>query len=138
MDWEGVGEHGHALLAREKEFRAALAPSLPARDMEFEQAWRDYMLLETFDFLSLLTCFGLESEGCGPVPTAGSTFTDIAVRRDGPWAVSLDPFPFAGDELTVGVSRVRLEAESFQSTTELRELFRAARPDEQPTVYRAA
>jgi hypothetical protein len=37
------------------------------------------MLLETFDYLSLLTCFGVESDACGPVP----------------WEVELSPFPFA-------------------------------------------
>jgi hypothetical protein len=135
-DWASVGEHGRALLSGERAFRARVLPSLDAERVEFEQAWRDYMLLETFDYLSLLTCFGLDSPGCGPVPTGPGRFTDLTVTRVGPWEVRLDPFPFAGDELAVEVVRVRLEAERFETNAELREMFNRAAREKERTLYR--
>ena len=95
VDWTAIGPHGHALLEREKTFRAELSKSLAPEQTEFENAWRDYMLLETFDFLSLLTCFGLQSDGCGPVPTVPGQWENLKVRRLGPYEVEITPFPFA-------------------------------------------
>ncbi|HLZ95772.1 MAG TPA: DUF3891 family protein [Candidatus Dormibacteraeota bacterium] len=135
-DWASVGQHGRALLSGEREFRARVLPSLDAKRVEFEQAWRDYMLLETFDYLSLLTCFGLDSPGCGPVPAGPGRFSDLTVTRVGPWEVGLDPFPFAGEELAVEVVRVRLEAERFESNAELREMFNRAPREKERTLYR--
>jgi len=137
MDWSSIGPDGRALLAGEQRFRAELAGSLGPEAVEFEHAWRDYMLLETFDFLSLLTCFGLQSDGCGPVPTIAGRFADIAVTRDGMWDVRLDPFPFAGRELELPVECVHVDGERFSSDEELRALFRQAPRESRRTVYRA-
>jgi uncharacterized protein DUF3891 len=95
VDWTAIGPHGRALLEGEKRYRAELARSIPPQQLEFDNAWRDYMLLETFDYLSLLTCFGLESEGSGPVPTSPGQWYNPKVRRIGPFEVEISPFPFA-------------------------------------------
>ena len=95
VDWTAIGPHGRALLEREKAFRAELVKVIEPEQVEFENAWRDYMLLETFDFLSLLTCFGLASDGCGPVPTLPGQWENLQVRRLGPFEVEISPFPFA-------------------------------------------
>lgn len=138
MDWSSIGADGRALLAGEQRFRAELAGSLDPVAREFEQAWRDYMLLETFDFLSLLTCFGLDSAACGPVPTIPGRFTEIAVTRHGMWEVHLDPFPFSGRGLELPVECVHVPGDRFSSDEELRALVHQAPRESRPTVYRAA
>ena len=96
VDWTAIGPHGHALLEREQRFRGEIATTIAAEQVEFENAWRDYMLLETFDYLSLLTCFGLSSEGCGPVPTKPGQWENLKVERVSPTEVRITPYPFAG------------------------------------------
>jgi hypothetical protein len=106
VDWTAIGPDGRALLEREKTFRADLAKSIDPRQVEFENAWRDYMLLETFDYMSLLTCFGLASDGCGPVPTVPGQWENLTVRRVGPFEVEISPFPFAAPlEVTADAAR---------------------------------
>lgn len=137
VDWERIGPRGRELLAGERSYRAELAASISPQNLEFEQAWRDYMLLETFDYLSLLTCFGLDSEGCSPVPTASGRWGGLSVRRLGPWEVELDPFPFAGEDLALEVERVQV-GRRFESEQELRAEFGSAPRISQRTVYLAA
>ena len=138
IDWTGIGEHGRLLLSGEREFRAGLLPSLAPAEVEFDAVWRNYMLLETFDFLSLLTCFGLESSACGPVPTLPDQFEHLAVTRSGLWEVALDPFPFQGDRLELDVTCRHIDAQRFESESELRDRFRDARPETRKTIYRVA
>jgi Protein of unknown function (DUF3891) len=137
IDWTGIGEDGRQLLIGEREFRAGLLPSLAPAEVEFDAVWRNYMLLETFDFLSLLTCFGLESPACGPVPTLPDQFEQLAVTRSGLWEVALDPFPFQGDRLELEVTSVHIDALHFESEADLRDRFRAARPETRLTIYRS-
>ena len=135
FNWSGVGTHGRDLLHREREFRAGMVASLEAAAVEFEGVWREYMLLQTFDVLSLLTCFGLESPGLGPVPTVSGQFGHIALTREGPWEVALDPFPFAGDRLDLEARCIHLDAERFDSDEALRRAFSAALSDTRMTTY---
>jgi hypothetical protein len=107
VDWTAIGPHGRALLAGEMGFRGELARSIAPEEVEFENAWRDYMLLETFDYLSLLTCFGFQSDGCGPVPTLSGQWERLVVRRLGPIEIELSPFPFRGERLEVEVEAAR-------------------------------
>jgi hypothetical protein len=95
------------------------------------------MLLETFDYLSLLTCFGFESSSCGPVPTLEGRWEQLAVRRLGPLEIELDPFPFAGDRLQVEVECVHLERPDFRSDDDLRAQVRSQPPQTRRTVYLA-
>lgn len=138
VDWTAIGPHGRALLDGERRFRAELGRSVAPDELEFESTWRSYMLLETFDYLSLLVCYGFESAGCGPVPTSEGRWESLAVRRLGPWEVELDPFPFAGDELQVGVQCVHLDRPQFASDDELRAALGSARPETRKTTYRTA
>jgi len=138
VDWTSIGPDGRALLLRERQYRAELLSSITPADLEFEAMWRSYMLLETFDFLSLLTCLGFDSAACGPVPTREGQWEQLTVRRLGPWEVALQPFPFPGAELRVEVPGVHLDRARFASEDELRTDFAGAQPVTRTTVYRAA
>lgn len=135
VDWTSIGPHGRALLAGERRFRTDLFKSATPVQLEFEAAWRNYMLLETFDFLSLLTCFGVDSQGCGPVPTFEGRWEQLSVRRLSDWEVALTPFPFPGDRLEVEIECIHLRAASFQSDEELRAQVSSARPETRRTLY---
>ena len=136
VDWYSIGEHGRELLDSEREFRTELLSRMPSSEAEFEATWRSYMLLETFDCLSLLTCFGVDCERCGPVPTAPGEWEMLSVRRDGPWEVRLDPFPFGGSELALAVPCRHLAQERFADSDELRDALAATPESLQETVYR--
>ena len=135
VDWTAIGPQGEALLKRERRFRAEQFPSIPPKDLEFEAVWRNYMLLETFDYLSLLTCFGFESAGCGPVPTVEGRWEQLSVRRLGPSEVQLVPFPFPGDRLDLGIECVHVERPRFRSNEELGNEVRSIHPEVRRTAY---
>jgi hypothetical protein len=138
VDWTSIGPHGRALLMGERRYRADLFEHLAPEQLEFETVWRDYMLLETFDYLSLLTCFGFDSSGCGPVPTVEGRWEQMSVRRLSPWEVELSPFPFPGDVFDVDVECAHLERSSFGSDDELRAQLRSARSETRRTKYLAS
>jgi hypothetical protein len=137
VDWTAIGPRGRALLAGEQRYRTELFTSIAPRDLEFEAAWRNYMLLETFDYLSLLTCFGFDSLSCGPVPTLEGQWEHLSVTRTGPWEVRITPFPFPGDELEVDVDAVRVSGLTFASHEALGLEFESATPGKRQTVYRS-
>lgn len=136
VDWTAIGESGKQLVERERAVRRQLATRMPVEAVEFESAWRAYMLLETFDFLSLLHCFGLDSVSCGPVPTSPGQWTMLEIRRLGSWEAAIDPFPFAGTELVVNVPRWQLDQPTFQDSAELRAAIEVTPVTDQKTVYR--
>ena len=135
VDWTSIGPHGQALLKGERQFRTSQLPSIPSKELEFEAVWRNYMLLETFDYLSLLTCFGFESAGCGPVPTIEGRWEQLSVQRLGPSEVELTPFPFSGDRLEVEIVCVHLKRLRFGSDDELRTQVRLIEPEVRRTAY---
>jgi len=135
VDWSAIGPQGEALLRGERGYRAELSASIAPQELEFEALWRNYMLLETLDYLSLLTCLGFESSGCGPVPTVDGRWEQLSVRRAGPSEVELIPFPFLGDQLEVEVEYVHLESPRFHSNDELRAQIRSTRPEIRRTAY---
>ena len=138
VDWSKIGPHGRALLSGEQRFRVGLFEHVAPERLEFEAVWRDYMLLETFDYLSLLTCFGFDSSGCGPVPTVDGRWEQMAVRRLSPWEVELNPFPFDGDSLEIEIECVHLARPVFASDSELQAQFGSTRPETRKTRYRSA
>jgi hypothetical protein len=138
VDWTAIGPHGQALLKGERQFRASQFPSIPPKDLEFEAVWRNFMLLETFDYLSLLTCFGFESSSCGPVPTLDGRWEQLSVRRLGPSEVELVPFPFPGDRLDVAIEAVHLERSRFGSDDELQAQVRSTKHEVRHTAYVAS
>lgn len=137
VDWTKIGVHGRALLTGERQFRADIVKTVSPDQVEFEAAWRNYMLLETFDYLSLLTCYGFQSTGCGPVPTIEGQWEKLSIRRLSSWQVELSPFPFVGDELVVEVKCAHLDLAAFGSDAELREQVGLTQTEMQRTVYRA-
>ena len=137
VDWTAIGPQGKALLQRERQLRTVLTRLIEPDQVEFEVAWRNYMLLETFDYLSLLTCFGFDSTGCGPVPSLEGQWENLTIKRVGSWEVELDPFPFPGDSLEIHVVSVHLERPRFESAEELQSAFTSTAPQVHPTVYRA-
>jgi hypothetical protein len=137
VDWTKIGPHGRALLAAEREFRAEVVKTTSPAEVEFEAAWRNYMLLETFDYLSLLTCYGFSSTFCGPVPTLQGQWEQLSIRRLGPWEVEISPFPFAGDALEVAVPCAHLAEARFGSDHDLRSRLNSSSSEARRTVYRA-
>jgi Protein of unknown function (DUF3891) len=137
VDWTAIGRRGRGLLAGERSYRTELFASIAPRDLEFETVWRAYMLLETFDYLSLLTCFGFDSSGCGPVPTLEGQWEQLSVTRTGRWEVQLTPFPFPGDELELEVEAVHVGHATFSSVEALRAEFDSAAAGRRKTVYRS-
>lgn len=135
VDWTTIGPDGEALLKGEGRFRVDLFESITPQELEFEAVWRNYMLLETLDYLSLLTCFGLESSACGPVPTVAGRWDQLSIRRLGTSEVELTPFPFSGDRVEVEVECVHLERPRFGSDDELRSQVRSTRPEVRRTTY---
>jgi hypothetical protein len=137
VDWTDIGPDGRRMLADERQFRAGLVDKLSGEEAEFEAAWRNFMLLEAFDYISLLTCFGFHSEGCWPVPTLPGRWERVAVHRLGPLEVQLDPFPFPGKDLVLDVECMHLKTARFESDEHLRHELAVAEPSILRTVYRA-
>jgi len=135
VDWTSIGEHGRALLEDERSYRAQLAGRMDPSDAEFEALWRSYMLLETFDLLSLLVCLGVDSGSCGPVPSSPGQWLNLQIERRGPWGVALDPWPFSGSELVVPVPARRLETERFAGDQELQAALAGTEERTQETRY---
>lgn len=64
-----------------------------------------YLLLQTFDTLSLFLCRSvtLGSTEIGPVPTTEGATVDLGVSPVGPGAVRIEPYPFDVSPLSVSV-----------------------------------
>jgi hypothetical protein len=135
VDWTSIGQHGRTLLDEERSYRAQLVRRLQPSEAEFEALWRAYMLLETFDLLSLLVCLGVDSDSCGPVPSVPGQWFSLQIQRLGPWEVSLEPWPFLDPELVVPVPARRLANERFSSDEELQAALAEAEELSQPTRF---
>ncbi len=136
VDWSSIGERGRSLLRSERTYRTELASRLSHSETEFEAVWRAYMLLETFDFLSLLTCLGVESDSCGPVPSEPGQWHTMSTKRLGVWEVALNPWPFLGSELVVPVKTRWLAEPRFANDAELQAASKGAEEVICDTVYR--
>jgi uncharacterized protein DUF3891 len=137
VDWSKIGPDGQALLDGERKFRAEVVGTVSPAEIEFEATWRNYMLLETFDYLSLLTCYGFSSTFCGPVPTLEGQWEQLSIRRLGPLEVELSPFPFLGDSLEVPVTCTHVAQARFESDHDLRSRVSSSPSEVRQTVYRA-
>jgi hypothetical protein len=135
VDWTKIGEHGRRLLEEERAYRAQLVAQLDPSEAEFEALWRGYMLLETFDLLSLLVCLGVETDSCAPVPSVPGQWLNLQIKRLGPWEVSLEPWPFPDPELVVPIPARRLPNERFSDDEELQAALAEAEELTQPTRY---
>lgn len=102
--------YGEYLLEREREFLDALHETgdteKAARSIDGRSRLREgYLLLQTFDTLSLFLCrnVSLGSTTIGPVPTAEGGTTALDVSPVGPGAVRVAPYPFDASPLSVSV-----------------------------------
>jgi Protein of unknown function (DUF3891) len=86
--------------------------------------WRNYLLLQVWDRLSLQYAFRLAADGrIEPVPLPdGSSSTLLCVNR-GQFSLSLDPYPFDESSLTFPVSARRLPDRQYRSAEEFLELL---------------
>ena len=121
--WASIGERGRRLLDEQAAYRRSLAPRIGDAEsvLDFERVWRDYALLQTFDYLSLFLCAGLESSGCGPVPEGRHGWQNLRVSRVAMLGAVIEPFPFARDRLEIDVECRRLARRRFESTSDLRQ-----------------
>ncbi|GGL27521.1 hypothetical protein GCM10009037_08850 [Halarchaeum grantii] len=69
--------------------------------------WRNYLLLQALDSLSLYVCDSAryEETTIGPVPTGDGDTTSIDVSPVGPATLRLDPYPFDVPSLSVTIPR---------------------------------
>jgi len=85
-----------------------------------EELWRNYVLLQVFDRLSLRLCGG-DPGGSGPVDIALPDGT-LHVRTDGA-TEHVDPWPFAADVVEVGVPTRRIPLEGYADDAALAAAF---------------
>lgn len=126
--WESIGDAGRRFLTEQRKYRRELARRLLVDEpayLEFEATWSFYMLLQVFDYLSLLCCLGLETEGCEPVPL-GDGWERMDIQRTSGWSVALDPFPFEGRALELEVASRSLPARRFADAADLHQVLTAA------------
>lgn len=71
-------------------------------DVSVDDLWRNYLLLQIFDRLSLRVCQG-DPAGPGPLEIVLPDDATLQVVRADDGAEELSPWPFAVDELTVSV-----------------------------------
>jgi len=69
--------------------------------------WRDYLLLQALDSLSLYACNSARFEDAtiGPVPVGDDDTVEIDVSPVGPATLRLDPYPFDVPALSVSIPR---------------------------------
>lgn len=93
-----------------------------------EERWVNYRFLQIYDRLSLYFCMkdldGGEADTIKPVPTdyAGAE-AEIAIEPIAPWHISMDPFPFPGEEATFSLDRRVLPKSSWPDDVAFREAF---------------
>ncbi len=112
--------------------------------LDDDERWVNYRFLQVFDRLSLYFCMkdldGGESDSLEPVPSdyAGAEAA-IAIEPLGPWAVSMDPFPFGGSEASFTLERRLVEKRDWSSDEEFQADFFGSSPETTTmTVTRAA
>lgn len=111
---------------------------ISALGIEEDERVINYRFLQLYDRLSLYFCMKDldrgEADTLKPIPTdyAGEE-TEIAIEPLAPWAVSMDPFPFAGSEAKFTLDRYLLPKDNWGSDAAFREAFNSA-PVEQTAI----
>jgi hypothetical protein len=95
-----------------------------SRPIDDPEAWEEYLLLQVWDRLSLQYAFRLAVDGMiGPAP---GTASGLTCRADGPFALVLDPYPFAEDRMTFPVDATVVPDRPYRTSEEfLAEVARA-------------
>ena len=71
-------------------------------DVSQDELWRNYLLLQVFDRLSLRVCLG-DPAGPGPMEVVLPEDRTLTITLDDDGIERLDPWPFAADEVTVEI-----------------------------------
>ena len=120
------------------EQEAGYPARIDALALDETERWVNYRFLQVYDRLSLYFCMkdldGGEADTLKPVPTDyEGAETEIAIAPLGPWHVSMDPFPFTGDEASFALDRRLLPKQDWPSDQAFRaDLFAA--PLEQTSI----
>ena len=126
--WKSIGDAGRRFLTEQRKYRRELARRLLVDEpshLEFEASWSFYMLLQVSDYLALLCCFCLETDGWEPVPLSDG-WERIDFQRMSRWSVALDPFPCEGRALELEVASRSVPARRFADAADLHQAPTAA------------
>ncbi len=99
-----------------------------------DELWRGYLLLQVFDRLSLRLCQG-DPAGPGPMEIALPGERVLRVEPDGD-GDRLDPWPFAADEIRVGIPTRVVPLEGYDGDDALAAALAAAAVEERTAVLR--
>jgi len=125
---EGARKQIDAFVAEQEE-------TFPARDAEIgvtaEQRRGDYELLQIYDRMSLLFCM---NDALAP---PASEFSGYRFRPDGAATISIDPFPFAGEERFSLLRRV-IPKTRWDNETDFRTQLLRTEPDRISITVRTA
>lgn len=101
-----------------------------------DEVWRSYLLLQVFDRLSLRLCQG-DPAGPGPLEIALPGARVLRVEP-GDGGDRLDPWPFAADEIRVGVPTRTVPLAGYDGDDALAAALAAAAVEERTAVLRPA
>jgi hypothetical protein len=124
--------------------QARLRARLGHGPAEERWTWAAYRLLQAWDLLSLVLLWGRLSEREEitlrrvPLDEADAQGTDIRVHPDGAWSARMDPWPFAGDELTLPVLAKVIPGRAYADADDLAVALAAAEPVLLPAAVRPA
>lgn len=150
-----------AVLAEEQRWidvKRELVRNQRRSDLELS-LWHNYDLLQTWDLLSLFACVCDHTPGDGPtrqvfetlksidhvpgvrtipsVPVStGGERVEITLTAVAPGEVTVDPYPFGADELTVGVTTRVLTDRRYGSAEEARQAVASAREERTECRFR--
>ncbi|WP_240145734.1 DUF3891 family protein [Halococcus salsus] len=103
------GRYGQYAGADEREVLSKLHETGTIEELDASAAgsrlWRNYLLLQTVDVLSLYLCgsASLERTAVGPAPTVDSETASLTIEPLGPSTVGVEPSPFDTAPFTVSV-----------------------------------
>jgi hypothetical protein len=98
------------------------------RDLSGRTLLENFRLLQACDNMSLLSCVDFAGPAglLHPLPCNDGTTSEVAVRRIGPRAFRLDPWPFAPDDLRVEATGRHVAGEIFPDDARLQAAYAAA------------
>ncbi len=108
-------------LGEQKAFQERLANSLRPDENQLQ---RNSLLLWTWDYLSLALCLGWSTATAVGAPTRAGQ-VDVEVTAGSAGVALLDPWPFAGDGVTVSAEGRRLPSR-FEDERHMRAVFATA------------
>ena len=128
-----VQELVDAFIAEQEARYGAAKEALGVAD---DELWRNFLLLQVFDRLSLRLCLG-DPAGMGPMEIVLPDDGRLTVTLDGD-VERLDPWPFAVDELTVEVPTRTIALEGHADDAALQAAIAAAPVEVRRTTLRPA